>query len=77
MLSQLKKHGNSLTLELNDELLKKLDITDGKNVDIHMIDDSIIIHTRIASTNTRKEKIDSAYKEISTQYAGTLKRLAE
>ena len=80
MIKKLSKFGNSLALIIDKPILQLLDIGEGTELELKIIDGNLTISPvkkgkhRIVS---KDKKMQKAYEEFMEKYSDTLKKLAK
>lgn len=72
---QITKIGDNFVLQLTEEMIRKLGVQDGGEVEISTLDDSLVL--RGSNAAERKKLIDKYTAEIFQKHRDVLQALAE
>ncbi len=77
MSKKLTKHGNSLALIIDKPLLQILEISEQTELNLSIEDGALIIRPTTKKKLRSTEEIKKIAREVMTEYAQALKKLAE
>lgn len=77
MSKKLTKHGNSLALIIDKPILQMLDISEQTELNLSIEDGTLVISPVAKKKIRSAEEIKKIAREVMTEYAQALKKLAE
>lgn len=80
MTKKLTKHGNSLALIIDKPVLEILGINDKTELELIVMDDTLIIKPKTSTTKTNKKRQEAVAKtasKIMDKYESVFKKLAK
>jgi antitoxin MazE len=77
MSKKLTKHGNSLALIIDKPILQMLDISEQTELNLSIEDGTLVISPVAKKKMRSAEEIKKIAREVMTEYADALKKLAE